>query len=96
MVEGLRGATEPLDREGPPHSGGEEQVTPLELFFDLVFVLSFTQVTSRVVNHGDWAGLGEAVVLAILIAYEAVHFREARERIRAGGLPESMMAEQEG
>jgi low temperature requirement protein LtrA len=37
-----------------------------------------------------------AAVCVGLIAYEAVHFREARERIRAGGLPESMMAEQEG
>jgi low temperature requirement protein LtrA len=27
-------------------SGGEHQVTPLELFFDLVFVLAITQVTS--------------------------------------------------
>ncbi len=41
----------------------EERVTPLELFFDLVFVLSFTQVTSSVVHQGDWAGLGEGVLI---------------------------------
>jgi low temperature requirement protein LtrA len=31
-------------------------------------------------------------VCVALIVYEAVHFREARERVRNGGLPESMMA----
>jgi low temperature requirement protein LtrA len=31
-------------------------------------------------------------VCAALIVYEAVHFREARERVRVGGLPESMLA----
>jgi low temperature requirement protein LtrA len=55
--------TEPMDREEQRHSGGEERVTPLELFFDLVFVLSFTQVTSSVVHHGDWAGLGEGILI---------------------------------
>ncbi len=29
---------------------GEQRVTPLELFFDLVFVLSFTQVTESVLT----------------------------------------------
>lgn len=52
-----------MDREEQRHSGGEERVTPLELFFDLVFVLSFTQVTSIVVHHGDWAGLGEGILI---------------------------------
>jgi low temperature requirement protein LtrA len=55
--------TEPLDREERPQSGGEERVTPLELFFDLVFVLSFTQVTATVAHHGDWSGLGEGILI---------------------------------
>jgi low temperature requirement protein LtrA len=55
--------TEPMDREERPQSGGEERVTPLELFFDLVFVLSFTQVTATVAHHGDWAGLGEGILI---------------------------------
>ena len=37
-----------------------------------------------------------AFLCAGLIAYEALHFREARERIRRGGLPESMMAGERG
>jgi low temperature requirement protein LtrA len=52
-----------MDREERPQSGGEERVTPLELFFDLVFVLSFTQVTATVAHHGDWAGLGEGILI---------------------------------
>ena len=43
--------------------GAKSGSTPLELFFDLVFVLSFTQVTSSVVHHGDWAGLGEGILI---------------------------------
>jgi low temperature requirement protein LtrA len=41
----------------------EQRVTPLELFFDLVFVLSFTQVTATVAHRGDWAGLGEGILI---------------------------------
>jgi low temperature requirement protein LtrA len=52
-----------MNREERPQSGGEERVTPLELFFDLVFVLSFTQVTATVAHHGDWAGLGEGILI---------------------------------
>jgi low temperature requirement protein LtrA len=55
--------TEPIEREKGPRSAGEERVTPLELFFDLVFVLSFTQVTATVAHHGDWAGLGEGILI---------------------------------
>ena len=35
------------EQRGPQRAraGGEERVTPLELFFDLVFVFALTQVT---------------------------------------------------
>ena len=36
--------------------GAEERVTPLELFFDLIFVFAITQVTSLVVADPTWAG----------------------------------------
>ncbi len=36
---------------------GEERVTPLELFFDLIFVFALTQVTGLVVADPTWAGL---------------------------------------
>jgi low temperature requirement protein LtrA len=44
-----------------------EQVTPLELFFDLVFVLAITQCTSLMAADPTWEGLaGGILVLGIL------------------------------
>jgi low temperature requirement protein LtrA len=42
---------------------GEERVTPLELFFDLVFVLSFTQVTLTMAHNPGWESLGEGLLI---------------------------------
>jgi low temperature requirement protein LtrA len=42
---------------------GEERVTPLELFFDLVFVLSFTQVTLKMAHNPGWESLGEGLLI---------------------------------
>src|ERR1700728_3320757 len=36
---------------------GGEQVTPLELFFDLVFVLALTQCTTLIVRTPTWEGM---------------------------------------
>jgi low temperature requirement protein LtrA len=44
-----------------------EQVTPLELFFDLVFVLALTQCTKLMSDHPDWTGLGRALLLLALL-----------------------------
>src|SRR5215210_2681622 len=45
----------------------EQGTTPLELFFDLVFVFAFTQVTSFLSDHLTWAGvLQGAALLAAL------------------------------
>ena len=41
----------------------EERVTPLELFFDLIFVFAFTQVTGLVVEDPTWAGLAKGIVV---------------------------------
>jgi Bacterial low temperature requirement A protein (LtrA) len=35
-------------------AGGEERVTPLELFFDLVFVFALTQVTGFLLDYLTW------------------------------------------
>ncbi len=35
----------------------EQRVTPLELFFDLVFVFAITQVTGFLADHSTWDGL---------------------------------------
>jgi low temperature requirement protein LtrA len=45
----------------------EERVTPLELFFDLVFVLAITQCTALMAAEPTWAGLAKGLaVLGVL------------------------------
>ena len=44
-----------------------EQVTPLELFFDLVFVVSITQCTTVMENRLSWLGVGQAMILLGLL-----------------------------
>ncbi|MGN6431490.1 MAG: low temperature requirement protein A [Gaiellaceae bacterium] len=41
----------------------EHQVTPRELFFDLVFVFAFTQVTTLLTHDPTFAGIGRAVLV---------------------------------
>jgi low temperature requirement protein LtrA len=44
-----------------------ERVTPLELFFDLVFVLAITQCTALMTHHPTWSGLAQGLlVLGVL------------------------------
>src|SRR5213083_829972 len=44
-----------------------DRVTPLELFFDLVFVLAITQCTALMSEHPTWSGLAQGVlVLGVL------------------------------
>jgi low temperature requirement protein LtrA len=44
-----------------------ERVTPLELFFDLVFVLAITQCTALMAEEPTWQGLGKGMlVLGVL------------------------------
>ena len=47
------------ERELDPELGHdqEEAVTPLELFFDLVFVFAITQVTAFIAKDPSWEGL---------------------------------------
>ena len=45
----------------------DERVTPLELFFDLVFVLAITQCTALMAHHPTWEGLAQGLlVLGVL------------------------------
>ncbi len=41
----------------------EERVTPLELFFDLVFVLALTQCTALMADNATWEGLGQGLLM---------------------------------
>jgi low temperature requirement protein LtrA len=70
-------ASSPADQSGPqshhlaPHLSAVrregERVTPLELFFDLVFVLAITECTSLMAHHPTWSGLAQGLlVLGVL------------------------------
>jgi low temperature requirement protein LtrA len=49
------------------HVEREHRVTPLELFFDLVFVFAFTQVTTVLSDDPTWAGVAHGLlILAVL------------------------------
>jgi low temperature requirement protein LtrA len=48
-------------------AGGEERVTPLELFFDLVVVFAITQVTALMSNDLTWRGVGHGMLVLAAI-----------------------------
>ncbi len=54
------GAREPRLSAAPRE---EERVTPLELFFDLVFVLAITQCTALMSHHPSWSGLAQGLLV---------------------------------
>jgi low temperature requirement protein LtrA len=45
------------------HAERDQRVTPLELYFDLVFVFAFTQVTTVLADDPTWGGLGHALLI---------------------------------
>ena len=65
--------TSPIREVVPPaRIRGEQRVTPLELFFDLVFVFALTQVTGFLSHHLTWVGMlqGAALLAALWTAWE--------------------------
>ena len=63
-----------LDASGPERSRRRrlelrqrETVKPLELFYDLVFVLGFTQCTALMTAEPTWAGLGRGMLVLAVI-----------------------------
>jgi low temperature requirement protein LtrA len=51
----------------PARIRGEQRVTPLELFFDLVFVFALTQVTAFLADHSTWLGMLKAAALLTVL-----------------------------
>src|SRR5918998_3596731 len=45
----------------------EQRVTPLELFFDLVFVFALTQVTGFLADHLTWVGMLQGAALLVVL-----------------------------
>ena len=52
----------------------EDRVLPLELFFDLVFVLAITQCTTLMSHNTTWQGLGQGVLVLALLWWSWVGY----------------------
>jgi low temperature requirement protein LtrA len=48
-------------------NGGEQPVTPLELFFDLVYVFAVTQLSHRLLDHLSVGGVLETLMLLLAV-----------------------------
>ncbi|MEV4811331.1 low temperature requirement protein A [Micromonospora avicenniae] len=46
-----------------------DRATPVEIFFDLVFVLTITQLVTLLEEHLDWTGLGRVILIFGLLWY---------------------------
>jgi low temperature requirement protein LtrA len=56
-------SSHPLIREEQEHA----TVTPLELFFDLVFVFALTQVTAFMADELSWQGILRGALVLMLL-----------------------------
>jgi low temperature requirement protein LtrA len=74
--------------------GDEHRVTPLELFFDLVFVFAMTQVTSLLADDPTWGGVlrGMLVLAALWWAWAAYAWLTSAMDVDEGGVRLAMLA----
>jgi low temperature requirement protein LtrA len=72
----------------------EHQVTPLELFFDLVFVFAMTQVTSMLADEPTWGGVlrGMLVLAALWWAWAVYAWLTSAMDVDEGGVRLTMLA----
>jgi low temperature requirement protein LtrA len=72
----------------------EHQVTPLELFFDLVFVFAITQVTSLLLHDPTWGGVlrGTLVLAALWSAWNGYAWLTSAIDVDEGGDRLAMLA----
>jgi len=64
----MSAATGPLSRHLRRTSPGERQeTTPLELFFDLVFVFAVTQLSHLLLDHLTWEGAAQTLFLLLVV-----------------------------
>jgi low temperature requirement protein LtrA len=81
------------DAEPELERGDEHQVTPLELFFDLVFVFAITQVTSLLAHDPTWGGVlrGMLVLVALWWAWTAYAWLTSTMNVDEGGVRLAML-----
>jgi low temperature requirement protein LtrA len=74
--------------------GSEHQVTPLELFFDLVFVFAITQVTSLLTHDPTWHGVlrGLLVLAAVWWAWTGYAWLTSTMDVDEGGVRLAVLA----
>ena len=72
----------------------EHRVTPLELFFDLVFVFAFTQVTRLLVEDPTWGGVlrGMLVLAALWWAWTGFAWLSSTIDVDDGGVRLAILA----
>jgi low temperature requirement protein LtrA len=72
----------------------EHEVTPLELFFDLVFVFALTQVTVLLADHPTWSGVfrGLLVLAALWWAWSVFAWLTSAMDVDEGGVRLVMLA----
>ena len=77
----------------PQLDNHEHQVTPLELFFDLVFVFAITQVTSLLSHDATWAGVlhGMLVLVALWWAWTGYAWLTSTLDVDEGGVRLAML-----
>ena len=82
------------DAERELEHSDEHQVTPLELFFDLVFVFAFTQVTRLLVDDPTWGGVfrGMLVLAALWWAWSVYAWLTSAMDVDEGGVRLVMLA----
>jgi low temperature requirement protein LtrA len=82
------------DLERELEQDDEHQVTPLELFFDLVFVFALTQVTNLLADDPTWGGVlrGTLVLAALWWAWAAYAWLTSALDVDEGGVRLAMLA----
>ncbi|HWB21951.1 MAG TPA: low temperature requirement protein A [Gaiellaceae bacterium] len=62
----------------------DRRVTPTELFFDLVFVFAFTQVTTLLVDDPTWGGLARGLLLVAVLWWAWASYAWLTNTVDAG------------
>ena len=82
------------DQSVSGHLDSDRSVKPFELFFDLVFVFAFTQVTQLLASELSWVGLGQGLLLvaALWLAWQAYAWLGTAIDLDEGGVRLAMLA----
>ena len=62
----------------------EHRITPLELYFDLVFVFAFTQTTAVISEDTTWAGLGRGLLILAAVWWAWASYAWLTNTVDAG------------